>query len=178
MKTTPPADEVSIKARTFAVRTFPRRRNANGISGETDRCSIPRKAAKTKAASPRGKIVQIDMKPSVAAFVNAYTSSISPLVTDRAPGRSKCLSTARPGLFARNFWERTAATVPIGTLTNRTDLQPNADVRTPPEIEPAAKPADSTETKMPSARFLSLPSGKVVTRIANAVAVEMAAPTP
>ncbi len=68
--------------------------------------------------------------------------------------------------------------MPIGTLTKRTDLQPNAAVRTPPEMDPAAKPADSTATKMPRARFLSLPSGNVVTRIAKAVAVEMAAPTP
>src|SRR2546428_14046314 len=60
--------------------------------------------------------------------------------------------------------------MPIGTLTKRTDLQPNAAVRTPPEMDPAAKPADSTATKMPRARFLSLPSGNVVTRIAKAVA--------
>src|SRR3989442_15640598 len=68
--------------------------------------------------------------------------------------------------------------MPIGTLTKRTDLQPNAAVRTPPAMDPAAKPADSTATNMPRARFLSLPSGNVVTRIAKAVAVEMAAPTP
>ena len=85
---------------------------------------------------------------------------------------------ARPGLFARYFWESMAATVPMGTLTKRTDLQPKALVRMPPEMDPAAKPADSTETKMPSARFLCLPSGKVVTRIAKAVAVEIAAPIP
>src|SRR2546428_4868400 len=68
--------------------------------------------------------------------------------------------------------------MPIGTLTKRTDLQPNAAVRTPPEMDPAANPAESAATNMPRARFLSLPSGNVVTRIAKAVAGGMAAPTP
>src|SRR5207248_3579783 len=177
-KITPPADEVSMRARMFAVKTVPRRRKPSGISGDFDRDSIAIKPAKTRAEIARGTIVYREANPSVEAFVNEYTSSISPLVTESAPGRSRCLSAARPGWLTRNFWERIAATVPIGTLTNRTDLQPNAAVRTPPEIEPAAKPADSTETKMPSARFRSFPSGKVVTRIAKAVAVEMAAPIP
>src|SRR3989442_12343703 len=177
-KTTPPADDVSIKARTLAAKTVPRRRNVRGISGDFDRYSIARNPARTRAPSPSGRIVSMDMKPAVAAFVNAYTTSISPLVTDRAPGRAKCWSTARPGLFARYFCERTAATVPIGTLTKSTDLQPKALVRMPPEMDPAAKPADSQETKEPSARFTSPPSGKVVTRIAKAVAVEIAAPIP
>src|SRR5207245_11705916 len=65
-----------------------------------------------------------------------------------------------------------------GTFTNNIDLHPNAAVRTPPSIEPAAKPAESTEMKIPNAPFLSLPSGNVATRIANAVTVDMAAPVP
>ena len=59
-----------------------------------------------------------------------------------------------------------------------TDLHPNAAVRTPPAIEPAANPADKTETRTPNARFRSFPSGKVAARIANAVAVVIAAAMP
>ena len=59
-----------------------------------------------------------------------------------------------------------------------TDLQPKAAVRTPPAIEPAANPADSTETRIPNARFRSGPSGNVAARIAKAVAVVMAAAMP
>ena len=120
----------------------------------------------------------MDVKPSMEAMVKAYTKSISPPVKDTAPGKSKCLSVERPGLSARNFWERMAPTAPIGTFTNIIDLQPKVAVRTPPSMEPAAKPAESTEMKIPRALFLSFPSGKHEIRIANAVTVDMAAPTP
>src|SRR5437879_12384634 len=103
---------------------------------------------------------------------------IRPLVRDNSPGMSRCLSVALPPESTRNFWERAAPTAPIGTFTNNIDLQPNAAVRTPPRIEPAAKPAESTEMKIPRAPFPSLPPGKVATRIANAVTVDMAAPMP
>src|SRR3989441_11515417 len=59
-----------------------------------------------------------------------------------------------------------------------TDRQPKAAVRPPPAIEPAANPADSTETRIPNARFRSGPSGNVAARIAKAVAVVMAAAMP
>src|SRR5438309_8373840 len=75
-------------------------------------------------------------------------------------------------------WVRIAAMVPIGTFTNKTDLHPNPAVRTPPAIDPAAKPAERKATRTPTARFLSLPSGNVAARIANAVAIVIAAPTP
>ena len=61
---------------------------------------------------------------------------------------------------------------------NMTDLQPNPTVRNPPATDPAAKPAESTAMKIPSALFLSLPSGKSSMNIANAVTDEMAAPIP
>src|SRR5213594_4261202 len=70
------------------------------------------------------------------------------------------------------------AAMPIGTFTNMTDRHPNAAVRIPPAIEPAANPADRIETRTPNARFLSFPSGKVAARIAKAVAVVIAAATP
>src|SRR2546426_1699443 len=120
----------------------------------------------------------IDVKPSMVALVKPYTKIINPPVKDIAPGKSRCLSVALAPESTRNFWERTAPTAPIGTFTNNIDLQPNAAVRTPPSIEPAAKPAESTEMKIPKAPFLSLPSGKVATRIANAVTVDIAAPIP
>src|SRR5256885_3692603 len=91
---------------------------------------------------------------------------------------SKLLSVERPPFAAMNRWVRMAAAVPIGTFTNNTDLHPNAAVRIPPAIDPAAKPADRTATKMPNARFRAFPSGNVAARIANAVAVVIAAPTP
>src|SRR2546430_17141416 len=89
---------------------------------------------------------------------------------------SRLLSVERPPFGAMNRWVRMAAAVPIGTFTNNTDLQPNAPVRIPPAIDPAAKPADRTATRMPNARFRALPSGNVAARIANAVAVGIAAP--
>src|SRR2546430_3513655 len=88
------------------------------------------------------------------------------------------LSVERPPFAAMNRWVRMAAAVPIGTFTNNTDLQPNAAVRIPPAIDPAAKPADRTATKMPNARFRALPSGNVAARIANAVAVGNSPPPP
>src|SRR5712692_1285709 len=120
----------------------------------------------------------MDVKPAMVELVNAYTKSTSPTVSDIAPGMSKCLSVARLGLSTRNSWDRMAPTAPIGTFTNIMDLQPKVAVRTPPSMEPAANPAGSTEMKMPKARFLSLPSGNVSIRMANAVTVDMAAPTP
>ena len=57
MKTTPPADAVSNNARTFAVKTVPRRRKASGISGDWERYSIATNPARTTAESPRGRIV-------------------------------------------------------------------------------------------------------------------------
>src|SRR2546422_2828689 len=66
----------------------------------------------------------------------------------------------------------------MGRFTNKTDLHPKPAVRTPPAIDPAAKPAERKATRTPTARFLSLPSGNVAARIANAVAIVIAAPTP
>jgi len=59
-----------------------------------------------------------------------------------------------------------------------TDRHPNAAVRMPPAIEPAANPADRIETRTPNARLRSFPSGNVAARIARAVAVVMAAAMP
>src|SRR5215471_19935305 len=98
------------------------------------------------AERPNGKLVHRDVKPLVAAFVSAKTISISPLVTERAPRRSKCLMVACPPVFGRNRHERMEAAIPIGTFTNITDLHPNAAVRTPPAIVPAANPADRNAT--------------------------------
>src|SRR2546428_12963872 len=91
---------------------------------------------------------------------------------------SKLLSVERPPFAAMNRCVRIAAAVPIGMFTNNTDLHPNAAVRTPPAIDPAAKPADRTPTKMPNARVRAFPSGNVAARIANAVAGGNAPPAP
>src|SRR5436309_15848112 len=77
-----------------------------------------------------------------------------------------------------NRWAKRAAAAPIGTFTNMTDRHPNAAVRTPPAIEPAANPADRIETRTPKARLRSVPSGNVAARLARAVAVVMAAAMP
>ncbi len=57
MKTTPPADAVSNKAKTFAVKTVPRRRKASGIRGDLERYSMARKPARATADTARGRIV-------------------------------------------------------------------------------------------------------------------------
>src|SRR3989442_12815687 len=172
------AEELRTKERTFAVRVVLRRRNANGMSGAFDRYSIARKTANARTERPRGTAAWNVKRPSVAAIVNAYTSRIRPAVTVTAPGTSRRRVSALPPFAAMNRWANTVATAPIGTFTNMTDRHPNAAVRTPPAIEPAANPADRIETRTPNARFLSLPSGKVAARIAKAVAVGIAAPRP
>ena len=71
------------------------------------------------------------------------------------------------------------ARIPIGTFTEKMDLQPRADVSTPPSITPAAKAADETAAKTLRARFLSRPfPGKVTTSNVRPVAEAIAAPIP
>src|SRR2546422_1424892 len=77
-----------------------------------------------------------------------------------------------------NRGAKIVATAQIATWTNMTDRHPNAAVRMPPAIEPAANPADRIETRTPKARLRSFPSGNVAARIAKAVAVVMAAAMP
>ena len=68
--------------------------------------------------------------------------------------------------------------IPIGTLISNTHLHPNVAVITPPNIIPEAEPKPVTAAKMLSARFLSFPSEKTVTRIDNPAAEAIAAPSP
>src|SRR5437867_6370409 len=162
----------------FASRTVLLRTKGRGIRGDADRCSIARNAARARAESPRVSPVAAVRNPSVAAFVKAYTSRMSPVVTVSAPGMSRRVPRARPGLAAMYRFARSAARAPIGTFTNITDLHPNASVRTPPRREPAANPADRTATRTPTALFRAGPSGYVDAKIARAVAVVIAAATP
>ena len=173
-----PADELTNRDSTFALSVVLRRRKASGISGAFDRYSIARKPTRAKTERASGTAVWTVKSPSVAATVNAYTSRTRPAVTLTAPGMSIRRTTASPPFRAMYRCAKTVAAAPIGTFTNMTDLQPKAAVRTPPAIEPAANPADSTETRIPNARFRSGPSGKVAARIAKAVAVVMAAAMP
>src|SRR5947209_7925921 len=173
-----PADELTNRDRTFAVSVVLRRRKASGISGAFDRYSIARKPTRAKTERASGTAVWIVKSPSVAATVNAYTSRTRPAVTLTAPGMSIRRTTASPPFRAMYRCAKTVAAAPIGAFTNMTDLQPKAAVRTPPAIEPAANPADSTETRIPNARFRSGPSGNVAAKIAKAVAVVMAAAMP
>src|SRR5881396_1961184 len=178
MNESPATVAPSIKDRTLAVRTVPQRKKPNGINGAFERDSMTTNAPSTSTEKASGSIVDREEMPSVAATVNAYTRSRSPPVTVKAPGRSKCPFTSRPAALGRNFCDAIAATIPIGTLMNMTDLQPNPTVRNPPATDPAAKPAESTAMKILSALFLSLPSGKSSMKTAKAVTEEMAAPIP
>src|SRR6266540_1108078 len=150
--------------RAFASRTVLRRTKDRGISGDADRYSIARNAARATAESPRVSPVAAVRNPSVAAFVRAYTRRTSPAVTVNAPGMSNRVPFALPGPAVMNRFARSAATMPIGTFTNITDLHPNASVRTPPRREPAANPADRTATTTPNALFRAGPSGYVEAR--------------
>src|SRR2546425_3456292 len=167
-----PPDEAVIRSEsTFASRIVLRRTKARGMRGDSDRCSIARKTASTAAERARGTAVSIVKSPTFAAFVSAYTSRTSPVVTVTAPGTSRRAPDARPGSLTMYRFARSAAAAPMGTFTNITDLHPNAVVRAPPRIDPAANPAESTATTTPKALFRAGPSGYVAAKIAIAVAI-------
>src|SRR5436190_17626341 len=85
-------------------------------------------------------IVDGDVQPSLAARVNAYTSSIRPDVTEAAPATSKwrCARSAR--LSRSSTGARAIAAIPTGTFTKKIHDQLRYDVRTPPSSTPAAAP--------------------------------------
>src|SRR6267143_2086279 len=141
--------------------------------------SPPAEAAKINARMFELKTTPRRRNPSgINGAFDRLSIKTVPVVTDKAPGRSKCLLVFLTPLSGRYCCESIPATIPIGTLTNITDLQPNNPVSNPPAIDPAAKPAERTATNTPTARFLSLPSGKAATRIDNAVTDDTAAATP
>src|SRR3989442_13663226 len=95
-----PAEELTTRERTFAVRVVRRRRKASGMSGAFDRYSRAKKAAKVRAERPRGSAACIVKRPSVAAIVNAYTRRINPAVRATAPGRSRTVDAAVGPVYA------------------------------------------------------------------------------
>ncbi len=72
----------------------------------------------------------------------------------------------------------TAASRPIGTLTNSTHSQPAHSVSMPPSSTPTAPPAPASAPQMPSALLRSAPSVKVVVTIDSAAGATTAAPRP
>src|SRR3989442_15682754 len=178
MNETPPTVDVRTSARVFALSTDLRLRNSIGIKGDLDRDSMTRNETSVRADRPSGTIVSSVPKPTVEALVNPKTRRIVPRVTVIAPGTSSRWFLSQPSVFGRYLWLSRAATMPIGTLTNITERHPKPTVRAPPATAPAAKPAESTATSTPSARFLWGPSGNIRMKMANAVTVDMAAPIP
>jgi hypothetical protein len=65
-----------------------------------------------------------------------------------------------------------------GTLTKKTQLQPKALVSTPPNSEPAARPALPTAPHTDVARFRSGPGANVVKTSISVAGVSSAPPTP
>src|SRR5713226_7463079 len=91
-----PAEELTTRERTFAVRAVRRRRKASGMRGALDRYSMATKSVNVSADRPSGRAAWIVKRPAVAAIVNAYTRRIRAAVTVTAPGISRRLDVARP----------------------------------------------------------------------------------
>ncbi len=178
MNPIPPTIEVNTRAKALAVRTDPLRTKARGTKGAFDRDSMNRKSPRTRTDAARGMKVHSDAKPTPAALVSPKTSRMIPVVLVSAPGISRCWFFSQPPPPGKYLWQRSAATIPIGTLMNITHLQPKNVVKAPPATAPAANPPERVATRYPRALFLSGPSVKILMKIAKAVTVVIAAPMP
>ncbi len=117
-------------------------------------------------------------QPSCVARVIAYTSSITPAVTEVAPATSKCRCSCCPRLSRSTAGAAAITASPTGTLMKKTHGQLRYEVRTPPSSTPAAPPLPEAAPQMPSARLRSAPSAKVVIRMDSAAGANSAPPRP
>ena len=117
------------------------------------------------------------LQPSCVARVIAYTSSITPEVTEVAPATSKWRCSC-PRLSASTTGAAAITAIPTGTLMKNTHDQFRYEVRNPPSSTPAAPPDPEAAPQMPSARLRSLPSAKVVIRIERPAGANSAPPSP
>ena len=99
-------------------------------------------------------------------------------MTVTAPAKSNARVSDSERLSAISRGARSAATRPIGTLTQSTHSQPAYSVSTPPSRTPAAPPEPATAPQAPSALLRSAPSWKVVVTIESAAGERIAAPRP
>ncbi len=155
-----------------------RRKIENGISGWRERRSITRNAISRSAAPASRRSVAVDPQPELTVSTTAYTSNDRPAVTVTAPGRSNVVVPSSARLSTSVRGASSAATIPIGTLTNSTQRQLRPLVRIPPSSTPAAPPAPATAPQMPSARLRSAPSANVTVMIDSAAGETIAAPRP
>ena len=112
----------------------------SGRSGDFERSSITTNAASRAAAPPKSPSVVGAAQPSLAARVVAYTSSISPAVTEAAPGTSKCRWASSARLSRRSSGVSAIAASPTGTLMKKIHDQFRYEVSSPPRSTPAAAP--------------------------------------
>ena len=95
-----------------------------------------------------------------------------------APGRSNDPTEFSPLTDGNSRVVRARAPSTIGTLTQKTHLQLNSVVRTPPMISPAAPPLPLTAPQTPRALLRSFPSSKITMSRPRAAGAAMAAPAP
>ena len=122
-------------------------------------------------------MVAVLPQPSCVARVIAYTSSITPAVTEPAPATSKWRWPS-PRLSASTIGAAAITAIPTGTLMKNTHDQFRYEVRKPPSSTPAAPPDPEAAPQMPSARLRSAPSAKVVIRIERPAGANSAPPSP
>src|SRR6266496_3409654 len=101
-----------------------------------------------------------------------------PAVIDVAPAMSKWRWDSTERLSRSSHGDTAITAAPTGTLMKKTHDHERYDVSTPPTRTPAAAPLPEAAPQMPSARFRSRPSRKVVIRIESAAGASSAPPSP
>ena len=130
------------------------------------------------AARTKDTIDVVELQPCCAELTRPNTSSIRPLVTERAPARSYplCACSSFDSGTIRSAAKK--AMIPIGTLMKKIQRQENAWVSAPPSTSPTAEPPIAMAAQTPSARARSFPSANVVEMIESAAGEMSAAPRP
>ena len=150
----------------------------NGTSGALVRSSIATNAAISASASAQ-QPERLRRAPAGVVGVDQRVDQQRQAGGDRdRAGDVEVARAARCGSRAAGAGRATAATMPIGTLTNRTHSQPAHSVSTPPSSTPTAPPEPATAPQTPSALLRSAPSAKIVVTIDSAAGESSAAPRP
>src|SRR3954451_10156947 len=152
--------------------------SAPGTSGSRLRRSIITKAASSEAPTSPPPTIADDPQPSVGPWTSAKTTSVTPPVTLRAPGKSKLRVPAwgcAGGISANASARASAAN---GTLTKNTARHPRPCVRTPPSRTPTTSPAAPAPPHAASARLRARPSANVVLSSESVAGNTSAPPSP
>src|SRR3989440_2669859 len=125
-----------------------------------------------RSAAERARAIStfLEAKPCPVASVTPYARARTPPVRLTAPGMSRLTFAPRRGESLVSTGDSRAAARPNGTFTKSVKRQLNSWVSRPPRIKPADAPPAAIALHIPSARFRSRPSLKVVVRSDSAAA--------